>query len=993
MHSNMIKAFRFAACCLVLIAVFGTLDSFRLIRDRKNAADVLVSIKGITDSEARDVRVSGVTASGREIILNRVYAVWLNDNAYLKRIKIYFANGAFENASGVQVRVGGRLFSYASQGIVQEWTGYCNKDDRAMVVESPHGLGLPRSSIPLARLQHSINWDGDRDLLLLVLGDLYKVFLAFIVIASVYCLLRRYYREEHKLAFSAFAITLLVASIFALIGVDPHHDGIMFKPALDVVQGRVLFKDTFSMYGPASILLQALAIKIAGQYLVVIRLLTALFYALLSLFLYMIWRRFMPRWLAFFSCMVWLLMSHFFIKDPSIILFPWSTVYATFTVVLSLYLLFLYLDRGRVVYWLAIGTAAAMTFLFKQDYGATNIAGAFFTIPAIALVRKVSKKNAAAMIFMFLAGLITVFSILAGWLYLSGALKAYWLQNIKYPMVFAGKNFENTTHTPMVVELLKCMLLIGMPDHFATYIWILLPAATVFLFLRSSVKFVENGRLDRNEEYILAASIIALFNWVNYYPIPAVFQYQMSATPMVGLLSYLGYDISSRIEKSAMMRHAALSALMDDLKKLVSYVSFNRIDHKKISTGLIVFIILMGVAYRKDVTFRLKDALRKIEKDHYRIDSVPVLSGMVSNRNEKNFYGEIKKEILAYSFKYPKGDIVSLTGSALFTTFKKGSNNFSPMYMYWTWVNNLIDPGYMGKLRCEISTNKDLIFSQYFMLDNYVPWRSYILPRSFEEPFALMVPGTKENIFTVHTIEKQKMALVSSTTKADTENSPSKFFTSSVFLFEVRLKSPGEAMINSIIVYMDNDRLIPKRLNKFEFENGILPNILSSADRAFMKMAYAKNGSRRYDLSQSLNEADMDRLKSIFINFFLDDEYVDEWDTIAHSKGGPLLVLVNGETAGNNVKKEDLGVRLKTGDVMDIVVPHVENLRDGRDLIKLRINYDSGKYAEYLLWAGYGKELMGKKAGAAGIPRQRKGRPLSEIMPANCFHASTKAGA
>ncbi|MCS6273708.1 MAG: hypothetical protein H2169_05070, partial [Opitutus sp.] len=59
------------------------------------------------------------------------------------------------------------------------------------------------------------------------------------------------------------ALIALVAGLifypFAAIGVDSHHDGIMLKPAMDVLSGQVLFRDTFSQYGPLTTYFQALA--------------------------------------------------------------------------------------------------------------------------------------------------------------------------------------------------------------------------------------------------------------------------------------------------------------------------------------------------------------------------------------------------------------------------------------------------------------------------------------------------------------------------------------------------------------------------------------------------------------------------------------------------------------------------------------------------------------------------------------------------------------
>ena len=66
----------------------------------------------------------------------------------------------------------------------------------------------------------------------------------------------------------ALVASLLAAGLMALLfplsrlGVDAHHDGIMLKPALDVLAGQVLFRDTFTQYGALTTYLQAAALWI-----------------------------------------------------------------------------------------------------------------------------------------------------------------------------------------------------------------------------------------------------------------------------------------------------------------------------------------------------------------------------------------------------------------------------------------------------------------------------------------------------------------------------------------------------------------------------------------------------------------------------------------------------------------------------------------------------------------------------------------------------------
>ena len=60
-------------------------------------------------------------------------------------------------------------------------------------------------------------------------------------------------------------------------GVDPHHDGLMLKSAMDVAAGRVVFRDSFNQYGLLTPLLQGAAVRFFGAEIIVLRLLTVLF--------------------------------------------------------------------------------------------------------------------------------------------------------------------------------------------------------------------------------------------------------------------------------------------------------------------------------------------------------------------------------------------------------------------------------------------------------------------------------------------------------------------------------------------------------------------------------------------------------------------------------------------------------------------------------------------------------------------------------------------
>jgi hypothetical protein len=128
-----------------------------------------------------------------------------------------------------------------------------------------------------------------------------------------------------------FIFTFLWFGIFACMGVDVHHDGVMLKSATDVANGQVLFRDTFTQYGALTTFIQALALKVFGPYLIVIRLTTVLFYSLSIVLLYYIWRNFMSLSLFWILYALFLVLPAFYAWT----FHPWSSVYALFFMLLA----------------------------------------------------------------------------------------------------------------------------------------------------------------------------------------------------------------------------------------------------------------------------------------------------------------------------------------------------------------------------------------------------------------------------------------------------------------------------------------------------------------------------------------------------------------------------------------------------------------------------------------------------------------------------------
>ena len=68
-----------------------------------------------------------------------------------------------------------------------------------------------------------------------------------------------------------FATVALMFLPFVRLGVDPHHDGIMLRPALVLARGGVIHRDAFSQYGPMAAWVQGIGVLVFGPTLFAIR--------------------------------------------------------------------------------------------------------------------------------------------------------------------------------------------------------------------------------------------------------------------------------------------------------------------------------------------------------------------------------------------------------------------------------------------------------------------------------------------------------------------------------------------------------------------------------------------------------------------------------------------------------------------------------------------------------------------------------------------------
>ncbi len=248
-------------------------------------------------------------------------------------------------------------------------------------------------------------------------------------------------RRDALVAGLLAVVLLVLLWPLARQGVDAHHDGIMLKPALDVLSGQVLFRDTFTQYGALTTYLQAALLRFEPT-LLALRLMTVAAYAVALFFLYATWRQILPRPLTVLACALLALFIPGYEKnwlDQYWMLLPWSSVYALVFQSLGLYALSQIIRDTAAVRWGAVlGAACACAFWCRQPVGVimTGCAGASWLALQWAGWAP-AKDTRRAIVVATLRGFVAVNALLLGSVALTGALPEWWYQNFIWPSKWA----------------------------------------------------------------------------------------------------------------------------------------------------------------------------------------------------------------------------------------------------------------------------------------------------------------------------------------------------------------------------------------------------------------------------------------------------------------------------------------------------------------------------------------------------------------------------
>jgi hypothetical protein len=258
----------------------------------------------------------------------------------------------------------------------------------------------------------------------------------------------------------ACLFTLAILLPISRLRICAEHDGVVLKPAIDVFEGRSLYRDSFSQYGPLTTYLHVVFLHVFGPKLLALRIGTAFVYGITAGILVLTWRRFLPTPLVILGFSLWLGFVQYVSPDFFLPLLPWSSVYALGFQVLALYAVVRATTSRRPAKFAAVaGAATALSFWCRFPVGTVLLASVVACL-GLHLNRRYPREQKWSIVLWFLISTGLAHGVFIFYLYATGSLNGWLEQHILWPTRWASLVDQHMTKdevlgNPVVVKLTK----------------------------------------------------------------------------------------------------------------------------------------------------------------------------------------------------------------------------------------------------------------------------------------------------------------------------------------------------------------------------------------------------------------------------------------------------------------------------------------------------------------------------------------------------------
>ena len=509
---------------------------------------------------------------------------------------------------------------------------------------------------------------------------------------------RRFGLFDMAAALLIFLFSTMLVFRFSLIDFDPHHTGLMYKTALDVSRGQVIFRDTFSQYGALTALLQAAAIRLFGERVSSILLSTAFFYGFDYFLFFLLARRFFDRTTAVLTTAAAVFLAPYFMWD----FHPWSSVYALFFLLVTALLVWRAETRRPCLFYALAGLSSALAFWCRQPVGWVCLLATllcplalwFLTHRAYPEQKKTRLLSLAAAFGGAGAGVLLFLIPIAA----VGAFDAFVKQNFSFTFSLAVSFSERGGVVGMLFYRLFLAPLIE-DRLWLAYVWFLLPLLSLTLLALSARRLHRAAHAHDETERATATlrlifALFAIASWHQYYPVSCHRHWYWAALP--SLLS-------------------ALLLITDLARWLAAKKQWKEGARRGCAALLIVLLLGPGLGYRLYTAVGKVTAtarMERFENEHY-----PDMNGLYLEPAEALHYRETFEDAALLHELFPETNIINVTYNGIYSVV---GENFC---CYFTDMTTLLPDEYPDLLQAYIDEHRPVVFTDEQPDETYRLWR------------------------------------------------------------------------------------------------------------------------------------------------------------------------------------------------------------------------------------------------------------------------------
>lgn len=492
-----------------------------------------------------------------------------------------------------------------------------------------------------------------------------------------------------------FIAVVIWFGIMSRFGFDSHHDGIMLGAAAGAADGKLLFKEVFCQYGPLTVWIQSIPVWLFGAEDIVIKFTTVVFYGFIILLGAKIWRRFLkPPFIALWYCCFLMLCPFYLVPFH-----PWSSVYALFFMLLGVELQLRFLEEEKLHFLFWSGVCASCAFLCRTPCGIV----AFGAGMAVLVLRSFCKEVPYRFRSMagYSAGAGGGVLLFALYLTLAGAWMDYFRQCFSFIFNFVVKRGGEWSW----VAFSDSMLPFTGSNGLWNCIFALLPLMAVAVLWRNirPLFYCKWEELQKNLP-LLAAVLLAIGAWHQYFPVPCVRHLYWGAVPAFGVFAFVCMK-TWELKRPRLTRIFLLSLLLIPLL----FCSAQRL----VSIG----------KYFENMPNRV-------------VSEVPSIKGLLVFPTEEQVLRQLRQLYDSLPPEIRRRGVVNHTPDGLYACMLPTPKSFRhPMFVNW---GNDVYPDYSEKIGQYIQENRpSVLTAEFSALPGYAELFSF---KHYEKNFKFLVP-------------------------------------------------------------------------------------------------------------------------------------------------------------------------------------------------------------------------------------------------------------